>query len=174
MVQPWKLFAHLQTLFALTHWGPRQNGCHFADDIFKCIFFNKNVWISIKTTQNFVPKGSIDNIPALIHIMAWCRPGDKSLSQPMMGSLLVHTCITGPQWVNQLMQGLVCSVMEIVWHFSHELSHYKQGCLMGDNVQKCCSAFQLLMSRYFSMWNENSEGWGWGLAFWTLKKSYYF
>ena len=26
----------------------RQNGCHFADDIFKCIFLNKNVWISIK------------------------------------------------------------------------------------------------------------------------------
>ena len=60
-------------------------------------------------------------------------------------------------------------VDEIVWHYSHELSHYKQGCLMGDNVQKCCSAFQLLMSWYFSMWNENSEGWGWDLAFWTLK-----
>ena len=27
---------------------PRQNGHHFADDIFKYIFFNENVWISIK------------------------------------------------------------------------------------------------------------------------------
>ena len=27
----------------LTAWG-RQNGCHFADDIFKCIFLNEYVW----------------------------------------------------------------------------------------------------------------------------------
>ena len=27
---------------------PRQNGRHFPDDIFKCIFLNENVWISIK------------------------------------------------------------------------------------------------------------------------------
>ena len=27
---------------------PRQNGCHFLVDIFKCIFFNKNIWNPIK------------------------------------------------------------------------------------------------------------------------------
>ena len=27
---------------------PRQNGRHFADDIFKCIFINENVWFPIK------------------------------------------------------------------------------------------------------------------------------
>ena len=32
--------------------------------------------------------------------MAWCRPGDKPLSEPMMVSLLTHICVTGPQWVN--------------------------------------------------------------------------
>ena len=39
----------------------RQNGCHFPDDIFKCIFLNENMWISIKIPLKFVPKGSIDN-----------------------------------------------------------------------------------------------------------------
>ena len=34
---------------------PRQNGHHFADDIFKCIFFNENVWISLKITLRIVP-----------------------------------------------------------------------------------------------------------------------
>ena len=43
---------------------PRQNGRHFADDIFKCIFLNEGVWISIKISLKFVPKGPIDNIPA--------------------------------------------------------------------------------------------------------------
>ena len=77
---------------------PRQDGRHFADDIFKCIFLNKNVWIPIKISQKFVPKGAINNIPALVQIMAWRRPGDKPLSEPMMVSLLTHICITRPQW----------------------------------------------------------------------------
>ena len=31
--------------------------------------------------------------------MAWRRPGDKPLSEPMMVNLLTHICVTGPQWV---------------------------------------------------------------------------
>ena len=56
---------------------PRQNGHHFPDDIFKCIFLNENVWIMIKNSLKFVPKGPISNIPALVQIMAWHRPGNK-------------------------------------------------------------------------------------------------
>ena len=79
---------------------PRQNGRPYPDDIFKRIFFNQNVWISIKISLKFVPEVRINNIPALIQIMAWCRPGDKPLSEPMMISLLTHICVTRPQWVN--------------------------------------------------------------------------
>ena len=78
---------------------PRQNGRHFADDIFKCIFLNENVWIPIKIWMKFLPKGPINNIPALVQIMAWRRPGDKPLSEPMMVSLTMHICVTRPQWV---------------------------------------------------------------------------
>ena len=48
---------------------PRQNGRHFADDTFNGIFFNENVWISIKFSLKFVPKGPINNIPALVQII---------------------------------------------------------------------------------------------------------
>ena len=51
--------------FINTLWA-RQDGRHFADDIFKCIFLNENVWIPIEISLNFVPKGPIDNIPALV------------------------------------------------------------------------------------------------------------
>ena len=44
----------------------RQDGRHFADDISKCIFLNENVWIPIEISLKFVPKGPIDNIPALV------------------------------------------------------------------------------------------------------------
>ena len=33
---------------------PRQNGRHVSDDIFKCIFLNENVWISLKIWLNSV------------------------------------------------------------------------------------------------------------------------
>ena len=78
---------------------PRQNERHFADDIFKCIFLNENVWIPIKISMKFVPKGPINNIPALVQIMAWGRPGDKPLSELMMVNLTTHICVTRPQWV---------------------------------------------------------------------------
>ena len=45
---------------------PRQDGGHFPDDIFKCIFLNANVLISIKISLKFIPKGQINNIPALV------------------------------------------------------------------------------------------------------------
>ena len=79
---------------------PRPNGCHFAEDRFKCICLNENKWISVSISLKFVPKGQINNIPALVQIMAWCRPGDKPLSESMMFSLLTHICVTRPQWVN--------------------------------------------------------------------------
>ena len=80
---------------------PKQNRRHFADDIFKCIFFNDNVWIPIQISLKFVPKGPINNITALVQIMAWRRSGDKPLSGPMMVSLLTHICVTRPQWVKR-------------------------------------------------------------------------
>ena len=78
---------------------PRQNGRHFADAIFKCIFLNENVWIPIKISLKFVPEGPINNIPALVQIMAWHQPGDKPLSETMMVRLPMHICVTRPQWV---------------------------------------------------------------------------
>ena len=49
---------------------PRQNARYFPDDIFMCVFLNKNVWISIKISLKLVPWGPINNISALVQIMA--------------------------------------------------------------------------------------------------------
>ena len=63
---------------------PGQNGRHFADDMFKCIFLNENIWISNKISLKYVPWGLIDSMSALVQIMVWRRPGDKPLSEPML------------------------------------------------------------------------------------------
>ena len=84
---------------------PRQHGRHFPDDIFRCIFLNENDWISLEISLKFVSKIPINNIPALVQIMAWRRSGDKPLSEPMMVRLPTHICVTRPQWVNSLRLG---------------------------------------------------------------------
>ena len=85
---------------------PRGNGHHFPDDIFKYIFLNDNVCILIKISLKFIPKGPINNISALVQMMAWRRPSDKPLSEPMMVHLLMHICITWPQWAKFAYMGL--------------------------------------------------------------------
>ena len=53
---------------------------HFADDIFKCVFLKENAWISLQISLKIVPKVSINNIAAMVQIMACLRPGSKTLS----------------------------------------------------------------------------------------------
>ena len=53
--------------------------------------------LEFRISLKFVPKGPINNILALVQIMAWCPSGDKPLSEPMMVSLSTHICVPGPQ-----------------------------------------------------------------------------
>ena len=78
----------------------------FADNIFKCIFLNENVLISLKISLKFVPEVRINNIPALVQRMAWRWSGAKPLSEPMMVNFLKHICITLPQGVNPALSTL--------------------------------------------------------------------
>ena len=36
----------------------RQNGHHFSEDTFKCIFLNENIWILLNISLKFVPKAN--------------------------------------------------------------------------------------------------------------------
>ena len=76
---------------------PRQNGRHFADNIFKRIFVIGNVWISLKISMKFVPN---------VQIMSWRRPGDWPLSEPMIVRLPTHICVARPQWVQKTYNGV--------------------------------------------------------------------
>ena len=88
--QPWYWPSWTDVTLRVNTLRRRQNGRHFADNIFSCIFMNKNVWILIKISLKFVLKGSINNIPALVQIMVWRWPGVMPLSELMMVSLATH------------------------------------------------------------------------------------
>ena len=83
---------------------PGQNGCHFADNIFICIFVNEQICILIHIPLKFLPKDLIDNKSTLVQVMAWCRTGDKPLPEPMLPSSLTHIRSSRSRWV-QLMVG---------------------------------------------------------------------
>ena len=92
LVSMWWTFEGINTMRL------RQHGHHIPDDILKQIFINENIWISIEISLKFVPMYPINNIPALVQIMVWRRPVKPS-SEPMMVILLMHICVTRPQWV---------------------------------------------------------------------------
>ena len=95
----WLLLLWLYPFFWLNILRLGQNDCHFPDDIFKYIFLNENVLILIEISLKFIFKCPINNNPVLVQIMAWCRTGNKPLSEPMMVRLSPYICITRPHWV---------------------------------------------------------------------------
>ena len=68
---------------------------------FQMNFLEWKWWIPIKISLKSVPQGPINNIPALVQMMAWRPTGDKPLSGLMMVRLLTHICVTRPQWVKR-------------------------------------------------------------------------
>ena len=59
--------------------------------------------ITIKISLKFVPKSPINNIPALVQIMSWCRQGDKAIFSTNDG--LHYWCIyasLGPNYVTEI------------------------------------------------------------------------
>ena len=99
---------------------PRQNGRHFVDDTFKLIFLIENVKNSTKISLTFIPTG-----PALVHIMAWRRSGEKPLSEPVAVSLLTHICVTWPQWVKKSLNDHTTAKYDVhVWRHSFNYARW--------------------------------------------------
>ena len=87
------------TVQNLTHWGRDKMAAISQMSCSSAFSWMKMYEFHLKVSLNFVPKFRISIIPALVEIMAWHRPGDKPLCEPMMFSLLMHIYITWPQWV---------------------------------------------------------------------------
>ena len=78
----------------LTHWGRDKMA-----DISQRTFSHEFSWMKIysfplKFHWNLFPMDPINNIQALIWIMAGCRSGDEPLSEAMMVRSLTHICAT--------------------------------------------------------------------------------
>ena len=81
------------------------------------IFFNENIWISIRISPKFVPKNPINIMPAFVQIMAWCRLGDEPLTEPMMVKLWRIYASLGLNELTGtiLLEYCVFSIREVKW-----------------------------------------------------------
>ena len=97
LIKPHK--AAIRTHRGLTHWGRDKMAAISQTTLSNSFSWMKMFENAPKISLTFVPKGPINNIPALVQIMAWRRSGDKPLSEPVVVSLLADICVTKPQWV---------------------------------------------------------------------------
>ena len=114
-------------LVGLAYWGRDKMAA-----IVQTINSNTFSWMKIYGFR-LVPKVPINNIAALVQIMAWGQLGDKPLSEPVMVKVLTHICVTRPEWVNTFNLGITNHTKTAShlghWrekdsslHFSHEVS----------------------------------------------------
>ena len=120
------------------HWDRDKIASKFVTDNFKWPPFSWHFQINVFEWKcmNSVPKCSINNIPALVQILAWHRSGPKPLSEPMMVSLPTHICVIRPQWVNTLRPVVADGIFEYIqWKWFNSVSHL---------IEMCTQIFKLI------------------------------
>ena len=92
---------------------PRQDGCHFADDIFKRIFLNENVWISINIHWSYLPGSNwqytsvgSDNDLAPTRRQAIIWTNDGQVSWRIYATLGLNALISGKAPHHQISRNL--------------------------------------------------------------------
>ena len=121
----WWWFHAIMTQYTIDTLRLRQDDCLFADNIFRGIFYNENVWISIKISQKFVPEGPMNNIPAFLQI--WLG-ADQATSHYLNQWWLHyrHIFVTRPQWGNSL--GPRSTLAQVLEFCLKAPSHYLNQC----------------------------------------------
>ena len=93
----------------LTHWGRVKIAAISQTIISNTFSWMKMLEFRLKFHLSFFLRVQLTTYQhILVQIMAWRRPGDKLLSEPMMirlpitndRLLLMHMCATRPKWVN--------------------------------------------------------------------------
>ena len=82
----------------------------------------------------FFTKVRINNIPSLVQIMAWRRPGDKTLYESMLVSLLTRICVTPPQWVTRFIHVLTYADVTDINHWISTLSRVELDVIQSDGT----------------------------------------
>ena len=136
-------------LLLSTHWGRDRMAA-----ILQKTFWSEFCWmfkISLKSAFK-IPNY---DFTALFQIMAWRRPGDKSLSEPMTIRLPPHICVTLPQWVNAKLDSLsftLISITPLVLKYPIDFSFTHLVRLQRAQFCWCSGLIRTFLGHYFRKW----------------------
>ena len=107
----------LNYLLLLTSSSPGTKWSSFRRRCFQMHFREWEICILIKMSLKFVPKGPIENIPALVQIMAWRRIGDKLLLEPMLNrSADIYAALGGDEYSVERTDGVVEKQNDLMYY----------------------------------------------------------
>ena len=107
---------------------------YFTDDIFKCIFVNKDICISNDFSLKYFPHGLIDYKSALVQVMARRRTGDKSLPETIRLFSLAPYAATMHLWMTS--SRFKEDDLGLVWLNQNQISILKSGFWSHGDVNK--------------------------------------
>ena len=93
----WTKLKHRTYFQPKTILKPRRNGPHFAENIFKSTFFDKDISILIQIWSISVPKYSIEKQSVQVRVKVTCRTDDNPLHEPVLPNkheVIWHHCIS--------------------------------------------------------------------------------
>ena len=77
-----------------------QSGCHFVDDIFRCIFVNETFFILIKISLKSVLKGQLATTQHWFRLWLGSEQAASHYLNQCWPQSLTHICGTRGRWVN--------------------------------------------------------------------------
>ena len=114
--------------------------------------------------------GQINNISTLVRIMAWHRPGDKPLSEPMMENLHTRICVIQSRCVKIPVKKL-SAVSPSFWHSRNVSELWQLTCMYFLHYAKAsailvwhtkipqCIPLELIMMWHISYSTQSENGW---------------
>ena len=100
----------------LTFWGRDEMAVISQTTVSNAIFFNKNVWISLKISLKFFPRSELKICQ---HWCKWWLGADQATSHYLDQWWLIfptHICVTWPQWVKSRHIWVVVRLYQYVTH----------------------------------------------------------
>ena len=96
---------------------PRQNGRHFADDIFICIFVDENVWILVKISLNLFPRVQ------LTIFQPWFRLWPGLNLYPYLYSYSCSYLYRHPVFFGRALTAIIMHGQAIIWYLLESAYH---------------------------------------------------
>ena len=115
---------------SLTHWGQDKMAAILLPKYSNAFWWMEMYEFRLKFHWSLFLRVQTNNIAALVKIMAWCRAGDKPLSEPMVVNLLAHICVTRLRGVNSYTLGYIRDA------YMHQLTGYSWVRVMSKSVSE--------------------------------------